>query len=178
MMDQEIHMIREGEVDDQLDHHIRALLTRCFVKPHDAVFATRRYFNEPCARRWYVGDGRGGLAAHVALHDKRAHGGGRVWRFGGVAEVCVHPEFRGRGWVKTLLAEVHAWQRNNGCLFSVLMGDPRVYQSSGYTPVKNFCCDAPAVQNVVRLPLCSAMVFPLTDTPWPSGEMYTPGPPF
>jgi len=102
-----IEYLRDSDVDETLDRQIRSLLTRCFTGPEDVVFNERRYFHEPCARRWFLRDGLNGLIAQVALHDKEVHADEKVYRIGGVAEVCVHPDFRGRGLVKRLLGEVH-----------------------------------------------------------------------
>ncbi len=168
----------DRDVDETLDQQIRSLLTRCFTGPQDAVFHHRRYFHEPCARRWFVRDGQMGIAAQVALHDKEVRAGENVHRIGGVAEVCVHPDFRGRGLVKQLLGEVHTWLKKNDVPFSVLLGDPHVYTSSGYQVVTNLFYDANQDGRKVRRVLSSAMVCTMNEASWPNGDVYLPGLPF
>jgi GNAT superfamily N-acetyltransferase len=173
-----VESLRDDEVDETLDQQLRTLLTRCFTGPQDVVFQTRRYFHEPCARRWLVRGGRGGISAHVALHDKTVHAGNRVYRIGGVAEVCVHPDVRGRGLVKLLLGCCHDWLKDRGIPYAVLMGDPRIYSSSGYHGVTNLYCDVHQGKYVMRQVLSSAMVCPMSDVPWPRDEVFLPGLPF
>jgi len=170
--------VPDAEVDADLDHQIRSLLTRCFTKPQDAVFSVRRYFHEPCAHRWIARADDGRLAAHAGLHERVAHAGSHVFRIGGVSEVCVHPEFRGRGLVRTLLGEAHRWLRTQRIQYAVLMGDPRVYASSGYTPVSNVSCSGLPGHAAERLHLEAAQVAPIADTAWPDSDVFIPGPPF
>lgn len=171
-----IEYVADAAVDASLDSEIRALLTRCFTGPQGAVFHHRRYFSTPYPHRWIVRRGDGGLIAHAGVHEKRIHDGSRVFRVGGVADVCVHPDWQGRGWMKDILREIHAWLRRQGFSFSVLMGDERVYRSSGYRPVTNlFCEDA---QQHERQRCSAAQILALMDIEWPRGKVTMPGPPF
>lgn len=177
----DFHYIADAVVDATLDLELRALLSTCFTKPQDHVFKERRYFNEPPAHRWMIRDEAGALAAHLAVHDKRLFTDhGRVFRVGGVAEVCVHPAYQGRGYVKLLVAAVHAWMIAQGFVFSVLSGNPRYYASSGYLPVDNLFLDGKDADDGTprRIKSVGALVVTLSTEPWPDGETHIPGPNF
>lgn len=176
----EITYIADEAVDDALDRELRALLSTCFTKPQDHVFRERRHFNEPPAHRWVIRDDSGSLAAHLAVHDKRLHAtDGRVFRIGGVAEVCVHPAHQGKGHVKHLLAAAHGWMTAQGYVFSVLSGNPLYYASSGYRAAGNLFRDGrDAAGAPIRVKTEGSLVVALSPQPWPEGETCIPGPSF
>ena len=90
----------------------------------------------------------------------------------------MHPEFRGRGFVKAMVACIDDWLIAHGYDFAVLFGEPYIYQSSGYVEVNNLVHDevTPSGQKCkVQSP---AMVRQLSETPWPTTEVYLPGPKF
>ncbi len=167
----------DGDVGPVEDAEIRRLLSRCFTEPQDAVFHDRRYYNEPYPHRWIVRDEDDRLIAHAGVHEKIVRCGGNVYGAGGIAEVCVDPDFRGRGITRDLLSAIHEWLSGSGFFFSVLMGDPQVYQSSGYRSVGNLYCDD--LSGRTRFHCAWAMVRPLRAMPWPDNtEVYIPGPVF
>ena len=162
----------ESITDDQ-DRELRGLLSLCFTKPEDAVFRTQRYFREPYPHRWVIRDERGALVAHVGVHVKEMVAGGRTYRLGGVADVCVHPAHRGQGYVRKILEQVHPWLTARGFDFAVLFGDTHVYGSSGYVNVTNFTHGSTDKPRRV-----TAMVRALGSTPWPVGDVFVAGPTF
>lgn len=170
-MDPNVQYLPDDTIDAALDAEIRGLLTTCFTKPEDAVFRTRRHFVEPYPHRWTIRDPQGRLVAHIGVHEKSAEVEGRTLRIGGIAEVCVHPDCRGRGYVKALLARAHDWMRRNGYVFSVLYGDPMVYGSSGYVEVQNLAYSG----DEQGWHPTSGMVRCLADTPWPTVPVLIPG---
>jgi len=175
----EITYVSDASVDAALDHELRELLAACFTKPEDRVFKERRYFNELPAHRWVIRDEAGALVAHIAVHDKRLFDDrGGVHRTGGIAEVCVHPSHRGRGYVKLLVAAAHDWMRAEGFVFSVLFGISRNYASSGYLPVDNLFLDANAHAAATRAKASGALAVAFTPLAWPEGEAHLPGPSF
>ncbi|MFH1718807.1 MAG: GNAT family N-acetyltransferase [Planctomycetota bacterium] len=183
-----VEYLPDSSVDAPLDAEIRTLLTRCFTKPEDRVFRERRYFREPYPHRWVIRDVRRSIVAHVGVHEKYVEAGGRRFRIGGIAEVCVHPEFRGRRFVKAMLACIHDWLIRREFDFAVLFGDPRVYGSSGYVQVGNLVYDDDTAAPGPPGPegrggdksrsRSAAMVRQLSDIPWPTGQVYLPGPKF
>lgn len=168
-----VEYLPDETVDDTMDQRIRDLLTTCFTGPNDVVFQTRRYFAEPYPHRWIIRDGDR-LAAHLGVHEKRIEVGDESVPVAGVAEVCVHPDQRGKGHVKNILKVAHAWMRQYGFVYSVLLGDPRVYGSSGYVSREDVSFDVDGERQCLK----GVMVLPLTDRPWPEGGVYLPGPGF
>ena len=118
------------------------------------------------------------VVAHVGVHEKHVEANGKIYRIGGIAEVCVDPEFRRRGFVKMMLACVHDWLIQHGFVFSVLFGKPRVYGSSGYVQVNNLFHDAEEKEGRTHRKKATAMVKEMSDQSWPSTDVYLPGPPF
>jgi len=175
-----VEYLPDSDVDDALDAEIRALLTTCFTKPQDFVFRQRRYFREPYRHRWVIRDNRRAIIAHVGVHDKYVESEGQRYRIGGIAEVCVHPDHRGRGYVKAMLACVHRWLAVPGTHggqqrfdFAVLFGKPQIYSSSGYVQVGNLILDDETDSDGGN-----AMVRQLTQTTWPTAPVHLPGPKF
>lgn len=162
-------------VDNAMDAAIRSLLTTCFTSPADAaIFQTRRYWIEPYRHRWIIRAGNGRLVAHAGLHERFIETDDARLPIGGVAEVCVLPEHRGRGYVKAMLAPIHAALRARQIPFALLFGDPGVYASSGYFPVTNLhLADNEGIwrQN-------AALANAMGDAPWPGGQVRLPGPKF
>ena len=129
-----IKYIQDSKVDETLNKRIIDLLKICFVK--DPVLQYRRYCKEMPQHRWFI-EKNERIMAHLALHEKTISTGSGEFPIGGVAEVCVHPDFRGKGSVKKMLVEAHKWMTKNKFLFSVLFGEKEIYSSSSYTSVQN-----------------------------------------
>jgi predicted acetyltransferase len=170
-MSQHVEYLPDNTIDSSLDQELRALLTTCFTKPQDVVFGERRYFKEPYPHRWVIRDDRGGLVSHIGVHVKSVCIEGRSFPVGGIAEVCVHPDCRGRGYVKRMLHRIHEWLPEHGFVFAMLFGDPEIYGSSGYVSVANLFHQGADGQ---WAPV-SAMVRCVSETPWPPGEVRLPG---
>lgn len=164
-------------VDEGLDRSLRDLLVECFA--NTPIFRERRFCHEPPAHRWWIRGQNREVVAHVAVHEKSVHTGEGPMAIGGVAEVCVHPLYRGRGYVRTLLVEAHALLRFRDIPFAVLFGHPRIYASSGYVSITNLCRDFPEeTGGIIRRPADWAMVLAVGDRHWPEEEVYLPGPAF
>ena len=174
----QIEYLPDSSVDAALDAELRALLTTCFTKPQDAVFKDRRYFCEPYEHRWVIRDARRSIVAHAGVHQKAVEADGCSFRIGGLAEVCVHPDYRGRGFVKAMVACIDEWLIAHGYDFAVLFGEPYIYQSSGYVEVNNLLHDEVTPSGEKYKAHESAMVKELAGIPWPTGEVYLPGPKF
>jgi predicted N-acetyltransferase YhbS len=174
----QVEYLPDSSVDASLDAELRRLLTTCFTKPQDVVFKDRRYFCEPYLHRWVIRDARRSIIAHAGVHEKAIEADGRRFRIGGLAEVCVHPDYRGRGFVKAMLACIHDWLIGNKFDFVVLFGEPYIYQSSGYVEVNNLVHDEVTPSGEKYRSPEPAMVKELTGIPWPGGEVHLPGPKF
>lgn len=157
----------DEQVDETLDAELRTLLSLCFGKE----FEHKRYAYEMPPHRWLVRD-KGVLVAHVAVHDKTFQSGEKRVPFLGVAEVCVAPNYRGRGLVKIMLR--HAEARLGSVPFAVLLGDPEVYGSSGYRTVGNVYFPHEGTGQ----PNTGVMVKALRSQLWLAGKVTIEGPPF
>ncbi|WP_199437665.1 GNAT family N-acetyltransferase [Vibrio owensii] len=165
--------ILDDEVTQELDAKLRSLLSTCFTKEQDKIFQTQRYFREMPRHRYLIWDGEI-LAAHIAVHEKQVMIDDQSFPISGIAEVCVQPNFRGKGLVKTLLNSVHQDAIERGDAFSVLFGRTHVYQSSGYQPADNLHME---VQPNQWASISDAMVRSLNIT-WPQQVVHLVGYPF
>jgi predicted N-acetyltransferase YhbS len=179
MSDQlEVLYIPDTSVDQHLDGELRNLLTICFTKPQDTVFRHRRYLLEPPQHRWVIRDGLHRVVAHAAVHEKEVISAQQSYKIGGIAEVCVHPDFRQRGFTKALLTAIHEWLARRGFAFAMLFGNPTVYSSSGYWAAPNVCCDIGDESGQIQRKQITPLVRTLSDMAWPLGSVYLPGSPF
>ncbi|MEN8254458.1 MAG: GNAT family N-acetyltransferase [Verrucomicrobiota bacterium] len=177
-MSVQVEYLADAAVDAALDRQLRVLFTTCFTNPQDHVFRQRRYFKLPYPHRWTGRDPNGEIVAHIGAHERTMEIDGIEHRVGGVAEVCVHPNCRGRGYAWLMLSSVHEWLAENGFSFALLFGDPAVYRSSGYVPVDNlFGASAdPGEGSSEHLSFAHAKA--LTKTPWPTTDVFMEGVPF
>lgn len=166
-----IEYLPDRDVDDAMDRALRRLLTTCFTKKQDVVFKDRRYFVDPYPHRWIIREPDGKLVAHAGVHEKCIAAEGRIFRIGGIGEVCVHPEWRGRGYVKRMLREIHDFLAQHEFDYALLFGDLNVYGSSGYRPVSNlFAAQKPSAPAHERKPV-TGLVHELSDRPWPASDV-------
>lgn len=163
-----VDYVADADVDSALDQALRDLLCVCFTKPHDAVFRDRRYFKEPPRHRWIVRGEGTALVAHAAVHEKEVECDGEVIPIGGIAEVCVHPDFRKRGLVREMLTEIHPWLTARNFPFAVLFGEAAVYESSGYRKIGNFHVKSETGDEWE--PTTHALAHFLQNRPWPEGK--------
>ena len=174
-----IEFIEDAVVDAALDRQLRTLLALCFTKPCDTVFRDRRYFHEPPRWRWFVRGAPAELIAHIAVHDKLIGTTAGELRIAGIAEVCVHPQHRGRGLVRDLLAAAHPWLAAHDIPVAMLFGDKKVYASSGYRNIANpIRSRNPETGTWVVATSDWAMVKPLQNYNWPAGVVDLRGPTF
>ena len=166
----------DHRVDASLDLELRGLLSVCFTKPQDVVFRERRYFHEQPAHRWLARDPEGRLVGHIAVHEKRVESAEGVFRAGGVAEVCVHPDARGQNLAMRLLEVVHAGMAERGFAYSMLFGDRSIYEACGYfKPGNAFTGPGP---DGAWVPAPDLKVKLTSGHAWPTGEVRVPGPTF
>ena len=123
--------IADEAVDSKFDLELRNLLTRCFTKPGDEIFESRRYFEVAPVWRWSIRSGDR-LIAHAAAHDLGIRFASGSFRILGIAEVCVEPESRGHGLVRSMLDVAHGFGVEQGFDFAMLFGRPEIYRSCGY----------------------------------------------
>lgn len=169
-----IEYLPDKSINDEMDLQLRKLLSTCFVKPQDSVFRDRRFFLEPYEHRWVIRSPDGEFVAHAGVHEKCVRTDAFEFPAGGICEVCVHPDFRGRGYVRLLMKQIHAWLRGQGFCFTILFGKLEVYSSSGYSRVDN-CVNGG--KDRIWVPAL-VLVCALGRTAWPQGRVEMPGPDF
>ncbi len=80
---------------------------------------------------------RGRIVAHLRVWDRLIRVRGVGLRAGGVGSLLTHPDHRGRGYARALLAETEQYFTGAGfdlgLLFSII--GTRFYESQGWTPI-------------------------------------------
>ena len=184
-----VQYISDDDVSASLDRELRSLLTACFTRAQDDVFRHRRYWKEPPAHRWIIRSTHGDLVAHAAAHDKtfgitHPEAGSGELRVAGIAEVCVHPSSRRRGYVKEIFGVSHHDLERMGFDFAALFGNPDVYRSSGYLPALNpvrYDSDTGGIEETVRFDGHEGSAFlwrPVCRSDWPQDAIDLQGPRF
>lgn len=137
MTDIRIDYTPDASVDAALDQELRDLLSTCFIGPTNEKFRRQRFNREMPPHRWLARDASGRLCGQVAIHDKVIGTPIGDIRMAGVAEVCVHPDYRGRGLAHRMMNQMHEWAIAAGFPLATLFGDPRIYGGVGYRAVPN-----------------------------------------
>ena len=172
-----IQLVPGSDVSAALDRQIRELLVICF--PHESVFATQRFLYEKPKYRWCVFSNETQLIAHTALHIKKIKTVSGEYEIGGVAEVCVHPEFRRKGLVRAMMSRIDELLLSERIPFSMLFGQGKIYHSSGYFEVKNkIRCYNPKTDEWIIKVDNDAKYKELSDLKWPEGLIDLQGPMF
>lgn len=160
-----LRYIMDADVDNVLDEKLRMLLSKCFI--HDPIFKNRRFFHVPPKHRWII-EINEELGAHLAVHELEFEADGRKTPFIGIAEVCVAPDYRGRKLVSLMLS--HAERINPAIKYSILLGNPDIYGSSGYRKASNVY-----FPDVSDKPCESALIKCLKEDPWPEYKVIIKG---
>lgn len=176
MNDQKVKYILDSDVDEALNKKLIDILSVCF--PDQEIFTKQRFYKEKPNCRWII-ENETEIIAHVALHKKEIIAAPNKMNIGGIAEVCVRPEYRGKGFVKLLLTYAHDYLIENGFKFSMLLGDANVYSSSGYKIIDNEIKYYDHIAKVWKIEkIDDVMIKELSDEEWPNGLIDIQGPTF
>lgn len=126
----------DSQITPAQDEALRALFRVCFRREL-AYLEHQRFFRELPPHRWIIFDEDENVVAHVAGYDKILGTPVGLLPVIGIAEVCVSPDYRGRGLVRAILREIHDWARAQGFNWSMLFGAHGIYGSSGYRRIDN-----------------------------------------
>lgn len=132
-----IEYLADSAVSEAENLELIDLLSTCFTGAHNEMFKSRRYYQEAPAHRMVIRNDAGVIKAHIAGHDKTISTESGKLRVLGIAEVAVHPNWRGKALSRKILAEFERWGAENGFAFSVLFGDQELYGPQGYIAAKN-----------------------------------------
>lgn len=169
--------ILDSEVDSVLDKKLRDILYVCFNEQE--IFLKQRYYYEMPLHRWVIEE-CGKIVAHTALHEKLISVNDNLITVGAIAEVCVHPEFRGRKFVNALMEAAHSFLKEKNIEFSILIANhPNVYSPSGYFLINNEIryYEPETVKWKVKV-FPDVMVAELGNSKWPEGLVDFRGPKF
>lgn len=164
----EIQYIPDSQVDEAMDEKIRKILNTCF--PSGEVFKHQRFYNDLPQHRFFIEKDEE-IIAHLAVHERQFEAEGVQESFFGLAELCVLPEFQRLNLAKKLITHVEkffSWYD-----YSILMGEPMYYSSSGYNRVSNVIFAA-----IPHVPMTTVMVKCMKDKTWPAGSVVIDGLPF
>ena len=161
------------------DEALRALFRVCF-KREAAYLEHQRFFRELPPHRWIIFDADENVVAHIAGYDKVVGTDAGLLPVIGIAEVCVAPEYRGRGLVREMLREIHDWARAQGFDWSMLFGASGIYGSSGYEKIDNpiRALDFKTGEWSIEVADCALVHRLNNDAIWPSGTIDLRGPHF
>ena len=161
------------------DESLRDLFKICF-KRELAYLEHQRFFRELPPHRWIIFGDDEEIVAHIAVYEKILGTDSGFLPVIGIAEVCVAPAHRGRGYVRALLSEIHDWARAQGFSWSMLFGARGIYASSGYAPVDNPLRSIDYQSGEWQTETSTwAQVCALSETAiWPSGTIDLRGPHF
>ena len=176
MSNYEIKYILDKDVSEEINNKLIKILSICF--PDQPVFQGQRFYKELPQYRWYC-EIENEIVAHTALHEKVVKTDIGDIKIGGIAEVCVHPKYRGKGLVKKMLEKANKYSINQGYKFSVLYGEEKVYKSSGYVTIYNEVRYLDHVSGEWKVEEAKdAMVKKLSNLDWPEGLIDINGPTF
>ena len=174
-----VSFVMDREVSLSLDRQLIELLSVCYSTTPDWLDRTKRHFKEIHEYRWFIQMDGAMVSAQVAVHDKVFGTEAGDVRTGGIAEVAVHPSWRGRRYVHLMLNEVEEFLRLSGVPFAVLFGDEKIYGSRGYRAEANPCRYWDVFDNKFRITTeLSLRVKPLGEKAWPAGLIDLRGPLF
>ena len=95
----------DSKITPAQDEALRALFRVCF-KRELAYLEHQRFFRELPPHRWMIFDENENVIAHIAGYDKVLGTQNGLLPVIGIAEVCVAPDYRGRGLVRAILREI------------------------------------------------------------------------
>lgn len=176
MLKNKINFLPDTAINTQENAKLIHSLSICF--PHQPLFNTQRFYKECPQYRWFI-ENENQIIAHVAVHDKEILSNNEKIRIGGIAEVFVLPDHRKQGLAKLLLNEAEKWMQKEGINFSVLYGEEKIYQSSGYYTIDEIVRykDFPSNEWIEEKSK-DLMVKELTDKKFPKGNIDLQGPTF
>ena len=161
------------------DKSLRELFVLCF-KRELTYLERQRFFRELPPHRWIVEDD-GNIIAHIAGYDKILGTRNGLLPVIGIAEVCTHPDYRGRGLARAILGEIHDWARDQGFDWSLLFGSRAIYGGSGYNRINNSirALDYETGEwKIENLQYALARQLNESAAPWPQGTIDLRGPHF
>ncbi len=171
-----IEFYSENDITELDNEKLMELLRLCF--PMLKCFETNRFYLERSDFRWFIRSS-GKIIANAVAHDKIFLSGEKTIGIAGVAEICVHPIYRGKGLVRELLSEIHSWAKGRHYSFAFLFGKTEIYRSSGYIQCNNQFKCVDHYENIEEIrQIDDAHYYPLKNESWPESLIDIQGPKF
>ncbi|WP_367874915.1 GNAT family N-acetyltransferase [Luteolibacter sp. Populi] len=169
----QVQELIEHEIPVAIQADIARLLELCFPN----TFEGRTYYKQLPDFRLLLWN-RGILAGQLGIDSRMVNIGGDILRVFGIIDLCVHPQQRGEGIASLLLSKAEKIGQLHDRDFLVLMADRHeVYMKSGFTRVepahtKWLGIDERKSAGVIQRDLGDCfLIKPLSNRPWPSGEI-------
>lgn len=129
----EIRTVRESEVEEMIELMCLVFRPRGHERYRQYMVGDPLYQRDQS--RVVVADGR--IVATLRVWDKQLRVGSTPVRFGGIGNVCTHPDARGKGFATAMMEEAVGYMTESGYPISCLFTDAgnRFYHRMGYRGV-------------------------------------------
>ena len=164
-----IERIEEMRLEAEDDDEIAALIETCFT---ESDFGGRSFFqNRPHVR--LIRRERGRIVGHLGLSFRAIRLGDALVNVGGIGDVAVHPDARGRKFGTALVeATIEAAQESTAS-FLLLFGTRSLYAAAGFEKAGNDVTvtqmQGARTRGIETWAAKALMVLPLRDAAWDPG---------
>lgn len=133
----QIQSIHESQIKPELDRAIKDTLCICFQRDQSIFSRTRAWNGNQPLWTFYMQE-NDQIIGHLSFSDQHIRAGDQSFHVAGIQNVCVRPEYRGRGFSGQLcqaaLQKARELQYDFGMLFT---SQPlvKLYAAAGWQPV-------------------------------------------
>lgn len=167
-----VEYLQDKNIDDRIDKQLRELLSCAFADVcGSADFSKQRFYQEPYFHRFIIKNKVGNIVAHLGLHEKKIMSDNKYYSVAGIGDVCVHPDYQGRGFLTILFNFLNQWLENKAFVYALLFGKAEIYTSQGYLNTENLYCSFEPTEWV----LAQGMYKQVSKTAWPISDVYLQG---
>ncbi|MBN2455354.1 MAG: GNAT family N-acetyltransferase [Sedimentisphaerales bacterium] len=165
-----LQILKENQIDETLDTAIKQSLARCFPDIEDIFLQTRAYRNN-VSLYTVILQQKDIVCAHLAVVERTITAGSDKYLVAGVANVCVLPEYRGKGFSDKILQAAAEEAKKYDFDFGLLFTNKKIkyiYARNGWREIQGqkFLC----TDEGKKLEVSSAkMYYPLKCENFPSG---------
>ena len=135
----DIVIVEESQVSQELNAKLKKLLCKCFPKDK-AVFSETRYWNN-VPPKWPVAiEEDDSPIACCAVIERQINIADKPYIITGIGNVCVDPDYRGKGLAKKILVQAMIEAENRGYDFGILFCKEKikdVYEKMGWLLISN-----------------------------------------
>jgi predicted N-acetyltransferase YhbS len=173
-----LRVLKELEIDEALDAAIRQMLVSCFPRDKSVYSHTRVWHGSTPAFTVLI-EKAGQVVAHLCLIDRVIRVADQQLRVAGVGNVCVLPDYRGKGLSGRILKAAMKYAGQAGFDWGLLFtseGVKKVYARNGWRLLPNvIVIRVENGQKIERPPEAVTMVYPLKLAEFPAGVVHLQG---